>query len=86
MGGAVGIDERVTTTWGRGRPWCLERALFALAGSMTLTSLALGVAVSRWFLLLAAGTALSQWAYVLVGACPASMALRRVAGLRGCVR
>lgn len=78
------IKERVTTS--RGRPWCLERVLFALAGSVTLTSLALGVAVSRWFLLLAAATALSQWAYVLAGDCPASLALRRLAGLRSCAR
>jgi len=66
--------------------WTLERMLFALAGTVTLVSVALAVLVSPWFLLLAALTGLSQWAYVLTGACPASLVLRRVTHLRGCAR
>jgi hypothetical protein len=55
----------------------LTRALFALAGTMTLVSIALGVLVSPWFLLLAAFVGLSQWTYVAFGACPASLLLQR---------
>ena len=68
------------------RPWYLERALFALAGTVTLASVILGVVVSPWFLLFAVLTGVSQWAFVLTGACPASFVLRRVTGLRGCPR
>lgn len=70
----------------RKRPWYLERALFALAGTVTLASVILGVVVSPWFLLLAVLTGVSQWAFVLTGACPASFVLRHVTGLRGCPR
>jgi hypothetical protein len=61
----------------------LERALFALAGSMTLVSVGLSLAVTPWFLVLAAFVALSQWTFVLVGDCPASLVLRRVPCLSG---
>ncbi len=62
--------------------WPLERALFALAGSITLISVALAVTVSGWFLILTALVGVNQWLYVLFGACPASLALQRFAGLR----
>jgi hypothetical protein len=62
--------------------WPLERALFALAGTMTLVSVALGAFVSEWFLLLTAFVGFNQWLYVLVGACPASIVLSRAFGLR----
>lgn len=62
--------------------WPLERVLFALAGSMTLISAALAAAVSPWFLLLTAFVGVNQWLYVLLGACPASFALKRACGLR----
>ena len=69
------------------RRWPLERILFLLAGTVTLTSAILAAAVSPWFLLLTAFVALSQWAFVAVGACPASVVLERVFGVqRGCVR
>ena len=55
----------------------LERALFALAGTMTLASLLLGALVSPWFLLLAVFVGVNQWLYAAVGGCPASVALRR---------
>lgn len=61
--------------------WPLERALFALAGSVLLVS-AVGVAlVSPWFALLTAFVAVSQLLFVAVGDCPASLVLRRGFGL-----
>ncbi len=65
--------------------WPLERVLFALAGSLTLFSVALIALVSPWFLLLAAFVGVNQWLYVVVGACPASLILRRVFGLSSVV-
>ena len=62
--------------------WPLERALFALAGTMTLLSVALALLVSPWLLALTAFVGINQWLYVLVGACPASVILKRVPGLR----
>ncbi len=58
--------------------WPLERVLFALAGSMTLISVALALLVSPWFLALTAFVGFNQWLYVLVGACPASLIVERV--------
>ena len=58
--------------------WPLERVLFALAGSVILLSVALVALVSPWFLLLTAFVGINMWLYVLVGACPASIALKRV--------
>ena len=62
--------------------WPLERVLFALAGSVTLLSVALAALVSPWFLLLTAFVGVNQWLYVLFGACPASLILRRLFALR----
>jgi len=59
--------------------WPLERVLFALAGTMTLVSVALALLVSPWFLALTAFVGINQWLYVLVGACPASLLLKRFA-------
>jgi len=64
------------------RGWPLERALFALAGTVTLTSAALVALVSPWFLLLTAFVGVNQWLYVVAGACPASLLLGRCLGLR----
>jgi hypothetical protein len=63
--------------------WTLTRALFALAGTITLASVALGTLVTPWFLLLAVLVGLSQWAYVASGHCPASLVLSRVPCLAG---
>ena len=57
--------------------WPLERVLFAMAGTMTLVSAGLAVAVSPWFLLLTAFVGVNQWLYVMFGACPASIVLKR---------
>jgi hypothetical protein len=65
--------------------WPLERALFALAGSVTLISALLAALVSRWFLLLTAFVGINQWLYVVFGSCPASIVLRRTCRLRSAV-
>ena len=65
--------------------WPLERVLFALAGTMTLVSVALAAVVSPWFLLLTAFVGVNQWLYVVVHACPASIVIKRVFGLRSTV-
>ena len=62
--------------------WPLERALFAMAGTVTLLSVALAVLVSPWFLLLTVFAGVNQWLYVLVGACPASLVMTRVLRLK----
>jgi hypothetical protein len=58
--------------------WPLERVLFALAGTMVLLSVFLAATASPWFLFLAAFVGVNQWLYVALGACPASVVLRRV--------
>ena len=62
--------------------WPLERVLFALAGTLTLTSAALAAAVSPWFLLPAAFVGVNQLMLASVGGCPASLALTRLFGLQ----
>jgi hypothetical protein len=62
--------------------WPLERVLFALAGSVTLLSVALVALVSPWFLVLTAFVGVNQWLYVAFGACPASLILTRRFALR----
>jgi hypothetical protein len=69
----------------RASRWPLERALFALAGTVTLASVALVALISPWFLLLTAFVGVNQWLYVLVGACPASLVLKRALRLRSVV-
>jgi hypothetical protein len=67
--------------------WPLERVLFAMAGGVTLVSIALAVLVSPWFLLLTAFVGISQWLFVATGACPASLVIERVFHVhRGCAR
>ena len=56
--------------------------LFALAGTVTLISAAAAALVSPWFLLLTAFVGINQWLYVVLGACPASLLLTRLCGLR----
>jgi len=72
-------------TTGPSQRWPLERALFALAGTVTLMSAALAATVSTWFLLLAALVGVNQWLYVTVGACPATIVLRRACHLRSAI-
>jgi hypothetical protein len=65
--------------------WPLERVLFAMAGTVTLTTALLAVLLTPWFLVLTAFVGLSQWMYVLAGACPASLVLTRACHLRSAV-
>jgi hypothetical protein len=65
--------------------WPLERVLFALAGTVTLVSAGLAASVSKRFLLLTAFVGINQWLYVAVGACPASIVLRRACRLRSAI-
>jgi hypothetical protein len=65
--------------------WPLERALFALAGTVTLVSVLMAVTVSAWFLLLTVFVGVNQWLYVTVGTCPASLVLSKRLGLRSAV-
>ena len=64
------------------RGWPLERLLFAMAGTVSLAGGLLAVLVSPWFGLLPAFAGFNQWLYVIFGACPASLALRRLTSLR----
>jgi len=57
--------------------WPLERVLFAMAGTMSLLSALLAAVVSPWFLLLTVFVGVNQWLYVTLGACPASLVLKR---------
>jgi hypothetical protein len=57
--------------------WPLERVLFAMAGTVVLLSALLAATVSTWFLLLTAFVGVNLWSYVVLGACPASLVLRR---------
>lgn len=64
----------------------LERALFAIAGSMTLVSVALAVLLSPWFLVITAFVGANQLLFVAAGDCPMSLILRRACGLKGAGR
>lgn len=71
-------DSAVSTQPTAGTRWPAERVLFAMAGSMALISALLAAVVSPWFLLLTAFVGVNQWMYVTLGACPASLILRKV--------
>ena len=61
--------------------WPLERALFLMAGTMTILSAVLAAVFSPWFLLLTGFVGINQLVYVAVGACPASVILGRTCRL-----
>lgn len=75
----------VSRSCAREAGWPLERVLFAMAGTVTLLGALLAAVVSPWFLLLTAFVGVNQWLYVAVGACPASLILGRLFGLRSTV-
>jgi hypothetical protein len=77
----IAVGERLACRARRG--WSLERALFAIAGAVTLASAALAALVSPWFLLLTAFVGANEWIFVAVGDCPVSLVLRRLTGLKG---
>ncbi len=66
--------------------WPLERALFAVAGTVALLSAVLAAVVSLWFVVLTAFVGVNQWLHVVVGACPISLVLTRAFGLRSASR
>jgi hypothetical protein len=59
------------------KKWPLERVLFAMAGTMAILSAVLVALVSPWFLILTVFVGVNQWLYVMFGACPASLVLKR---------
>jgi hypothetical protein len=63
--------------------WSVTRALFALAGAVTLLSVALAAVVSPWFLALTAFVGLSELSYAAFGHCPASLVLSRIPCVAG---
>ena len=65
--------------------WPSERALFALAGTITLTSAVLAAAVSSWLLLLTGVVGVNRSLYVVAGSCAASSVLPRLFGLRSLI-
>lgn len=67
--------------------WPLGRILFAMAGTVTLASVALAVLASPLWLVLTAFVGVNQLAFIATGDCVASLVLRRVFGVeRGCAR
>jgi hypothetical protein len=55
----------------------MERALFALAGSVAVVSALLVALVSPWFAVLTALAGANQLLFAAVGDCPVSLVLRR---------
>lgn len=69
------------------RTWSLERVLFALAGTVTLTGTLLAATLSPWWLLLTGFVGANQWLFVAAGSCPAAVVLERAFGVeRRCPR
>jgi len=56
----------------------IDRAVFALAGALVLTSVLLGALVSPWWLLLAAFVGLNLLQSSVTGFCPAAVVFRRL--------
>ena len=62
----------------------IDRAVFALAGSMVLISLVLGHWVSPWWLLLTAFVGLNLLQSAFTSFCPAAMIFKRLGIKSGC--
>ena len=62
----------------------VDRAVFALAGTMVLVSLALGYWVSPYWLLLAAFVGLNMLQAAFTGFCPAAMIFSKLGLKTGC--
>jgi hypothetical protein len=63
----------------------LDRAVLALAGTMTLISAGLAALVSPWWLLLTMFVGLNQIQAAITGFCPAATIFRRLGLPSGCV-
>jgi len=59
----------------------IDKAVLALAGTITLLGLLLGTLLSPWWLLLSAFAGLNQLQASITGFCPAALLLRR-AGIK----
>ncbi len=62
----------------------IDRAVLALAGTMTLVGTLLAVAISPWFLLLTGFVGLNQLQASITGLCPAAAILRHLGVKPGC--
>lgn len=62
----------------------IDRAVFALAGTMVLVSVVLATLVSTWWLLLAAFVGANLLQSSITGFCPAALILRRFGVQSGC--
>jgi hypothetical protein len=62
----------------------IDRAVMALAGTLTLVGVALGAFLSPWWLILPAFVGLNLLQASLTGFCPAAVLLRRVGVPAGC--
>jgi hypothetical protein len=62
----------------------LDRAIFALAGILTLVSAVLAATISPWWLLLAVFVGANQLQASITGFCPAVSMLRRFGMESGC--
>jgi hypothetical protein len=62
----------------------LDRAVFAIAGALTLLSVILAATHSGWWLLLAAFVGANQLQASLTGFCPAALILGRFGVAAGC--
>ena len=68
----------------KGAAMQIDNAVFALAGTMILASLALTLLVSPWFLLLNAFVGLNMLQAAFTGFCPAAMIFKRLGLKAGC--
>ncbi|MFW6866248.1 YgaP family membrane protein [Nocardioides sp. CPCC 206347] len=62
----------------------IDRAVFALAGTLVLVSVVLATLVSTWWLLLAAFVGSNLLQSSITGFCPAAVILRRFGVKSGC--
>jgi hypothetical protein len=62
--------------------WPMQRILFLLAGTVTLTGVVLSALASRWFLLIPAMVGANQLLMVATGWCPVSLLLKRYASCK----
>ena len=62
----------------------LDRAVFALAGTITLISVLLAAFVSTWWLLLTGFVGVNLLQSAVTGVCPAATIFRRFGATSGC--
>lgn len=62
----------------------VDRAVFLMAGTITLLGLLLALIVSRWFLLLPAFVGANMLQASITGLCPAAMIFKRLGMPTGC--